>query len=141
MRGLRVLSRSAGERPAARIDVTNFIDIVLILLIFLIATSTFVTESAVSVDRPRSDRAEDAADSYVTVAITGSGSVHCGGREVSPEALPEEVSRVLRDRGATRVVVLSDREAPVGLTLHVMDLCRDGGAARVDLAAQRGGSQ
>jgi biopolymer transport protein ExbD len=131
----RILGR--GERATARIDVTNFIDIVLILLIFLVATSTFVSESAVAVERPRSSRAEETAEAFVTVAVTAAGAVHCAGEPVALAALPDAVARALRDRGAARVVVLSDRQAQVGLTLRVMDLCRDGGAKRVDLAAER----
>lgn len=129
----RVLeTREAGE---ARIDVTNFIDIVLILLIFLVATSSFVSEASVDIERPRAQGAHEAVDAYVTVAVTPEGGVHCGGEAVAPAALPEAVARALRDRGAARVVVLADRRAEVGLTLRVMDLCRDGGARRVDLAA------
>jgi biopolymer transport protein ExbD len=134
------LSRHRGERATARIDVTNFIDIVLILLIFLLATSTFVSESTVPIERPSSDRAEVVGEGFVTVAITGSGTVHCAGHAVDPEALPDEVARSLRDRGAARVVVQADRDAPVGLMVRVMDQCRSAGAARVDLAALSSGS-
>jgi biopolymer transport protein ExbD len=135
---MRRLLLGRGERATARIDVTNFIDIVLILLIFLVATSTFVTESTVGIDRPRAARAEDVAGTYVTVAITSAGSVSCSGQPVTLASLPDAVSRAMRERAAARVVVLADRQAPVGMTLRVMDLCRDGGARRVDLAAEHG---
>ncbi len=131
----RVFGRRGGGRGVARIDVTNFIDVVLILLIFLVATSSFVSESSVPIDRPRSERAEQGSLAYVTVAVTSSGAVHCSGRAVALEALTDEVARAMRDRGATRVIVQADRSAPVGLTLSVMDRCTDGGAGRVDLAA------
>jgi biopolymer transport protein ExbD len=135
---MRRILLGRGERATARIDVTNFIDIVLILLIFLVATSTFVTESSVGIDRPRAARAEDVAGAYVTVAITAAGSVSCAGQPVAVASLPDAVARAMRERAASRVVVLSDRQAQVGLTLRVMDLCRDGGARRVDLAAEHG---
>lgn len=133
----RLFSHRSAERQVARIDVTNLIDIIMILLIFSIISASFVKESGVTVDRPESGQATAVTGAFVPLALLKSGAIVLGGRTLPLAAVPGEVQRALREAGATRVVVQADREAPVGLLLNVMDASRRGGARQVDVAAQR----
>jgi biopolymer transport protein ExbD len=133
----RLFSHRSAERQVARIDVTNLIDIIMILLIFSIISASFVKESGVTVDRPESGQATAVTGAFVPLALLKSGGIVLGGRTMPLAAVPGEVQRALREAGATRVVVQADREAPVGLLLNVMDASRRGGAKQVDVAAQR----
>jgi len=133
----RIFARG-GERQVPRIDVTNLIDIIMILLIFSIVSATFVRESTVAIQRPESRQAAPLSASYVAVALLRSGAVALGDQVLTLDSLPAALSQALRQAGCTRVVVQADREAPVGLLLKVMDGAKSAGAQSVEVAAERG---
>ena len=132
----RIFSRPGG-RQVARIDVTNLIDVMMILLIFSIISASFVKESGVQVSRPESSQATPVTGAFVPVAILKSGTVVIAGHAMPLVAVEGEVARALREGGASRVVIQADREAAVGIFTQVMDAARRAGARQVDLAATR----
>ena len=110
------------------------IDMVFILLIFYIVSTSFVQDAGVVVDRPESVSAEPVTSRYLPVAITKQGTVHVTGRTVSPGD-PAPIRAALKDMAVNRVVIQADREAPTGLLLNVMDTCKAAGATKIEVAA------
>lgn len=119
---------------ATTIEMAPLIDMVFILLIFYIVSTSFVQDAGVVVNRPRSESARPVTTRYLPVAIAKSGSVHVGGRTIPPDD-ESSVRRALRGAGVARVVIQADREVPTGLLLRVLDTCRSAGAESVDVAA------
>lgn len=126
--------RKDRQQPA-QIDLAALIDMVFILLIFFIVTTSFVRESGVAVDRPTSVRAAAVASGFVAVAITRDGSVHIAGRSIAPND-QQAIAAALHEGGSRRVVIQADRRATTGLLLEVMDSCLAAGADQVDVAAE-----
>lgn len=126
------------RRPVqgATIEMAPLIDMVFILLIFYIVSTSFVQDAGVTVNRPQSDSARPVMSRYVPVAITKAGSVHVAGRFV-PANDREAVRAALAEANVRRVVIQADREVPTGLLLEVLDTCKAAGAATVDVAAVR----
>jgi len=110
------------------------IDMVFILLIFYIVSTSFVQDAGVTINRPESRSAEPVTTRYLPVAITKLGTVHVAGRSITPD---EEgpIAEALRDIQAKRVVLQADREVPTALLLRVLDTCKAAGAETVDVAA------
>jgi len=131
-RGVLTTRRPAGT--GATIEMAPLIDMVFILLIFYIVSTSFVQDAGVVVNRPESRSAEPVTTRYLPVAITKTGAVYVAGRAIAPdEAGPIETA--LKDISATRVVIQADREVPTGLLLRVLDTCKAAGAETVDVAA------
>jgi len=131
-RGVLTGRRRSGR--SATIEMAPLIDMVFILLIFYIVSTSFVQDAGVTVNRPHSDSARPVTSRYVPVAITKAGSVHVGGRFVTPEDR-EAVRSALAEADVKRVVIQADREVPTGLLLKVLDTCKAAGALTVDVAA------
>jgi biopolymer transport protein ExbD len=131
-RGVLTTRRPTGT--GATIEMAPLIDMVFILLIFYIVSTSFVQDAGVVVNRPESRSAEPVTTRYLPVAITKTGTVHVAGRVIAPdEAAPIEAA--LKDMSAKRVVIQADREVPTGLLLRVLDTCKAAGAETVDVAA------
>ena len=133
-RGVLTGRRRSG--PGATIEMAPLIDMVFILLIFYIVSTSFVQDAGVVVNRPESRSAEPVTSRYLPVAITKLGSVHVAGRTVAPGD-STAIRRALKDANAKRVVIQADREVPTGLLLRVLDTCKAAGALGVDVAALR----
>ncbi len=133
-RGILTGRRHKGK--ATTIEMAPLIDMVFILLIFYIVSTSFVQDAGVVVNRPASESARPVTTRYLPVAITRSGTVHVAGRTIAPDE-GAAVRRALRGAGVARVVIQADREVPTGLLLRVLDTCRSAGAESVDVAAIR----
>jgi biopolymer transport protein ExbD len=125
----------AGEE--AEINITPMLDIVFIMLIFFIVTTSFVKEVALELNRPSSEPLEEKEIAQViTIRIAASGQVEVGNRLVDIRAVRANVEGELATRGFdTPVVVIADRAADSGLMVRVIDQARLAGAEQVSLAA------
>jgi biopolymer transport protein ExbD len=131
---MRRFRRGGGGEVVAAVDLSAMIDMVFLLLIFFVVTTSFTRESGVRVRRPESARAVGVGARYVPVAVTRGGTVHAGGRAIGVDDRAG-LAAVLAAAGTRHVVIVADRLAPTGVTLAVQDLALSAGATRVDVAA------
>jgi biopolymer transport protein ExbD len=127
--------RRGGED--AEINITPLLDIVFIMLIFFIVTSSFVKEIALELNRPASEpRQEVEIAEVITIRIAANGQIEVGSRLVDIRAVRANIEGELATRGFdTPVVVIADRAADSGLMVRVIDQARMAGADNVSLAA------
>ena len=131
-----VLTGRRGQGSGATIEMAPLIDMVFILLIFYIVSTSFVQDAGVVVNRPESRSAAQVTTRYLPVAITKLGTVHVAGQTIGPDD-ERPVAEALKDIAARRVVIQADREVTTGLLLRVLDTCKAAGAEHVDVAALR----
>ena len=86
-------------------------DIVLLLLVFFLLTSTFIPQFGIQVNLPDSDASAPATDIYVHVAITQDGRFFVGGEEVRRAELLSAIRAARGDHAA--LVLRADREATI----------------------------
>lgn len=133
MSGRRILGRGSGRRQAT-IDMAPLIDMVFILLIFFMVTTSFVRETGVEIARPSSTLAEPVDEGYLIVSVEPSGAVHLRGRVIPPDSV-RGVATALAETAKRRILIQADREVPTHRLLEVLDTCRLAGAEHVDVAA------
>ncbi|RAR64427.1 MULTISPECIES: biopolymer transporter ExbD [Halomonadaceae] len=117
------------------VNLTPMLDVVFIMLIFFIVTTSFIKESGVEIQRPESSAATPRPDAQVMVAITAEGAVWVDGQPVDLHRLGDTVSGLVTDEGA--VVIQADRDATTGLLIEVMDSLREAGVENMAVAASR----
>lgn len=125
----------ADDAEASEVNLTPMLDVVFIMLIFFIVTTSFIKESGVEITRPESSAASPRPDAQVMVAITPEGAVWVDGRAVDLHRVGGEVAGLVSDGGA--VVIQADRDATTGLLIEVMDRIREAGVEQVAVAASR----
>lgn len=116
------------------IDMSPMIDCVFILLIFFIVTTTFVEESGVEVDKPQAASAARLEKNSILIAVTASGAVVYGGREIGIGGVQSTVRRMLQ-KEQLPVIIQGDTAAQYGLAVRVIDEAKLGGATKVSLAS------
>ena len=124
---------SSEEGDDDGIDISPLIDVVFILLIFFIVTTTFVEEPGVEVDKPRAVAAERLQKQSILIAVTAEGNVVYAGREIGTAGVQSIVKRIYRNEEIP-VIIEADREAPSGLVIRVVGEAKRGGANKVSVA-------
>jgi biopolymer transport protein ExbD len=131
--------RGPGSSDEGDVDMAPLIDMVFLLLIFYIVTTSFLKESGVEVNRPESNQTTAVHGRFVPVAITADNQVFIAGatigRAQDRAAIERVVAEQLQAQGTAVAIVQADRAVPTGDLLTVMDACKAAGADRVDVSA------
>ena len=130
--------RHLPETGDTELDMTPMLDIVFIMLIFFIVTTSFVKESGVSVTTPQADSATAQQSANIFIAITAEGEVWVDRRPVDPRSVRAIVARLHADNPEGSVVIQADEEASTRMLVEVMDQVRLAGVEGIAIAAQRG---
>jgi len=129
--------RIARSEDEAEINITPMLDIVFIMLIFFIVTTSFVKEIGLELNRPSNEPQEEKKISEViAIRIESTGVIEVSGRQVDIRAVRANVEGELATKGQdTPVVVIADRVSDSGLMVRVIDQARMAGADQVSIAA------
>ena len=126
------------KNEESEINITPMLDIVFIILIFFIVTTSFVKEISIDVNRPtKSPIKEQKKSDVISVRILDSGQILIQERLISLDAVRANIESSLALKPQASVVVVSDRDADAGLLVRVIDQSRLAGASSVSLAAQK----
>ncbi|MCY3605525.1 MAG: biopolymer transporter ExbD [Gammaproteobacteria bacterium] len=124
------------SQEEAEINITPMLDIVFIMLIFFIVTTSFVKELGVDLDRPSNAPVQEKKRSEVIpVRIDANGQVFVEDRLVEEGAIRANIVSGLAGKPDATVVVIADRNADSRFIVTVVDQARVAGAEKVSLAA------
>ncbi|EHA1080547.1 TPA: ExbD/TolR family protein [Photobacterium damselae] len=130
------LTRPSRNREDAQIDLTSMLDIVFIMLIFFIVTSSFVRESGVEVNRPQASHAVSQKDTGIFIAITSANDIYIDKRIVDAERVQATIEHMLVDQPDASLVIQADEHAYNGTVVKVMDAAKGAGVKNIALAAE-----
>ena len=112
------------------------LDMVFILLIFFLVTTTFVRESGVEVNRPAALTAEETRQSGLRLGINAAGHIYVDGQKIDVRSIRAVTERFLAQNPDGSIVIVADQKVTTGLTVKVLDQCRLAGAQRIAVAAE-----
>jgi len=123
------------EPPLLRFETAAMTDIVFLLLIFFLLTSSFIVQTGIKVELPAAASPEPQEAAKVVLSVTREGDLFVNEKKVSwSEAQKELEARLVNSRDKL-VVVRADRQLSLGKTVEVMDIARRSGALRLAIAA------
>ena len=123
------------NRAVLELNIAPLIDMVFILLIFFLVTTSFVKETGISVNRPVASTAISKAKASILIGVDQEDRVFMDHREIDVRAVRANVERALAETPEAAVIVVADRASRTGIAIKVMDGCRMAGAKNVSLAA------
>jgi len=127
--------RHADNDDDVAIDLTPLMDIVFIMLIFFIVTTSFIKESGVDINRPTANTAERKERGNILIAITANDEIWIDKRRVDIRAVRANVERLKAENPEGSVVIQADKDSKNGLLVQVMDQARLAGVSNVSIAA------
>ena len=118
------------------IDISPLIDMVFILLIFFMVSTTFVKDMKLELDRPGAQSASTASTKAIRVFIDKFGDVYIDGQPVQIWSLQSRVRDLLKMSTQKSILVVTDQGIPAKKLVEVVDQCRLAGAKDVGVATE-----
>lgn len=116
-------SNNGTDETIASINVTPLVDVVLVLLVVLMVTATYLASRTIPVDLPRGATGEPSA-APLAVTLDRGGGLYVDGDAVTLEALRERVRRAHQGRAELRAVIAADGAVTHRRVVGVIDLLR-----------------
>ena len=117
-------SRSAGAQEENQIDLTPMLDVVFIMLIFFIVTSSFVKEPGVEIDKPGAGTTEACPNGTIIFAVDNQGKIHYNKNEIKLERANFFAKAAKDETPTANIVIQADEESPAYVVEQLFDTLR-----------------
>jgi len=134
---MSIRKASQRRRQENEINIAPLIDMVFILLIFFMVTTTFVREAKLDIERPGAKTAQRAEQKAVRVSVGRRGELFVDARPVKPWMLQARLREIISRQRTKTVLVIADRHVETGMLVDIVDQCRLAGARDVGVAAEQ----
>ncbi len=121
-------------RIHSHLDIAPLIDIVFLLLVFFMLTSTFLVPEAIELELPESSSSNVMEITPITVALNQAGELTLNGEKIALEQLKAAIEPLLEQNSDAPITLKSDAQSKVQQLLRVMDEIRAAGGSNIALA-------
>lgn len=118
------------------INITTLIDVMFLLLIFFMVTSTFKNQPAINLVLPRSATASETVDTPAILFLSSDGVVYLNDMLIDLETLAGRLEKMHEEAGEDRMVLRADEKAAHGDVVELIDIIKRSGFTRVSLSAR-----
>ncbi|MCL2915248.1 biopolymer transporter ExbD [Shewanella corallii] len=126
--------KHAHEHEEAEIDMTPMLDIVFIMLIFFIVTTSFVKPTGIEYNTPENNTPTNSKKSdNILITVENSGLIRIGDRLVDVERVTPNVQQRLAEAPEAAVLIQAEKEARHGLVVKVMDQVKTAGVEKISV--------
>ena len=129
------VSRGKGRGMIVGINVTPMVDVVLVLLVIMMVSATYIVSQSMHVDLPNASTSDGAVPSLAAVTIAANGALEFDDQPV----IEAELIRHLHDASGADVtlVVSADTHVEHGNVIYVLDLARAEGITSFAVNVER----
>jgi biopolymer transport protein TolR len=132
------LKREEESLPAiSEINVTPFVDVVLVLLVIFMVTAPMLVREQMSVNLPKAQSGEKSASQSISIVIDKAGVVRVMEKVVQVSDLVSEIKGLLLANPNSQAVISADQETKHGDVVQVMDLIKSAGLTRFAIQIER----
>lgn len=125
------------EAIVSEINMTPLIDIMLVLLIIFMVTSTAALESGLDIQLPKTAVTnEKKQDEILIISLGKDGSIALQGKAVKEADLAASISAKLQELKTESVILEGDSSAFLGKAVEIMDMAKQAGAKSFSIAAE-----
>ncbi len=109
------------------INVTPMVDVVLVLLVIMMVSATYIVSQSLKVELPKAANGADSVQSLAAVTITKGGGTYYNQKPIAESELATKLHEAHANNPEVNLIVSADKEVPHGKVVHVIDVARGEG--------------
>ncbi len=126
----------SAHRPLSEINVTPFVDVMLVLLIIFMVTAPLM-QQGVDVDLPETTTQPlRLQDEPLILTVQKNGTYFLARREIPREELRDKLVAIFEGRDSKQIFLRADKDAAYGLVVVAMAAAREAGATKVGMVTE-----
>lgn len=126
------------ESLKPEINIVSLIDVVLILLIFMMISTQFVTQSGIEVNLPQAATEEVKSTEELIITITRKGNIFFRGRRFTEDSLRKKLESLATKYAKTKpIIIRADKKVSHGSVVTMMDIAKESGFAKLAIATEK----
>jgi biopolymer transport protein ExbD len=129
------VARRHAHTEEAEINITPMLDIVFIMLIFFIVTTSFTKETGAAIVKPVAEQAVALQNGTILIGVRPNDDIWMAKRQIELREVRQMVERAKSENPEGSVVIIADRGAKIGTVTKVMDQVRLAGVEGVSISA------
>lgn len=131
------MARRRGKYEDPEINITPMLDIVFIMLIFFIVTTSFTKETGANIVKPLAEQAVELRNGTILIGVRPNDEIWMAKRQIELREVRQMVERARAENPEGSVVIVADRGARIGTVTEVMDQVKLAGVEGVSISAER----
>jgi biopolymer transport protein ExbD len=134
------MARKHARTEDAEINITPMLDIVFIMLIFFIVTTSFTKETGAVIHKPLADQAVSLRNGTILIGIRSNDDIFMNKRQIELREVRSMVERAKAENPEGSVVIVADKDSRIGTITQIMDQVKMAGIQGIAISAENPGS-
>jgi biopolymer transport protein ExbD len=130
------LARRHAHTEDAEINITPMLDIVFIMLIFFIVTTSFTKETGATIVKPTAAQAVNLRNGTILIGIRPNDDIWMAKRQIELREVRQQVERAKAENPEGSVVIIADKGSRIGTVTQVMDQVKLAGVEGIAISAE-----
>jgi biopolymer transport protein ExbD len=131
-------SDDEGGRMITDINVTPLVDIVLVLLIIFMVTTTYIVNPSIKVDLPKAASGSDQTRTNLALVLTKDGTLYLNGERSDDGGVTRFIAAELPKNADLQAIIAADKVVPHGNVVHLIDLVKRAGVRKFAINVESG---
>jgi biopolymer transport protein ExbD len=119
------------------INVTPMVDVVLVLLVIMMVSATYIVSQSLKVELPKTATSDEAVQTLAAVTITRDRKLYFNQEPVDEAGLVAKLKAARAGGAEVNLVVSADQDVPHGTVVHVIDVAKVEGIAKFSINVEQ----
>ena len=120
------------EFEKGQLDIAPLIDVVFLLLIFFMLTSSYIFQPGIKINLPRAVTSEVIQEKNLVITVSAQDRIHLNNRPVTLNQLSSSLKKAAGEN--LPLLIKADRKASLGKVVEIWDMCREAGLTQINIA-------
>jgi len=122
------------EKGQKEINITPLVDMVFLLLIFFMLTSSFVVVPGIKINLPKAVTSQVIKEKNIIITINNENVIYLDGKPITPPEMTSYLEDVVKSKQQKPLLIKADKDTQMGAVVRVWDICRKVGLSQINIA-------
>jgi biopolymer transport protein ExbD len=124
------------KKKKVLLNITPLVDVLLILIVFFVVTSTFMEQPGIKLELPKSQTADLQRIEKAILIVSEDSKLFFRNKEISLQELPSILSDAMQESIDKSLIVSADKVVHHGLIVSIMDIARQNGVEKLVVSTE-----
>ncbi len=125
------------EDAIADINITPFVDIILVVLIIFMVTTPIIMNPSIKIQLPKAASGEETTKTELNISIAKSGKILVNGSVVNDASLKDKTKSLLKKNPNIQAIIAADKDVNHGTVIRVIDIVKSSGVSKFAISTEK----